>query len=109
MNYLKRFLQNLQNGEGWLNQLLEHNLLMPLIFFGFNLFYWRHRNEEVDFVLEKRGKVVAIEVKTGADTITSGMEAFTNQFHPDKMLLVGRKGIPWQEFLILNPMSYFKI
>ena len=74
---------------------------------GFNLFYWRHRSEEVDFVLEKRGKIVALEVKTGADSITSGMKAFEAQFKPDKMLLVGRKGMPWQEFLTINPNDLF--
>jgi len=74
---------------------------------GFNLFYWRHRNEEVDFVLEKRGKIVALEVKTGADSTTSGMKAFEEQFKPDKMLLVGRKGMPWQEFLTINPNDLF--
>lgn len=66
---------------------------------GLNLFYWRDRNEEVDFVLEKRGKVVAIEVKTGFDRPTSGMKAFKNQFSPEKILLVGRSGMPWQDFL----------
>lgn len=74
---------------------------------GFSLFYWRHRNEEVDFVLEKRGKIIALEVKTGADSITSGMKAFEAQFKPDKMLLVGRKGMPWQEFLTINPNELF--
>jgi len=74
---------------------------------GFNLFYWRHRSEEVDFVLEKRGKIVALEVKTGADSTTSGMKAFEAQFKPDKMLLVGRKGMPWQEFLTINPNDLF--
>lgn len=74
---------------------------------GFNLYYWRNRNEEVDFVMEKRGKVVALEVKTGADYVTSGMKTFSKQFNPDKMLLIGRKGMPWQEFLMLNPNDLF--
>lgn len=75
--------------------------------FGLNVFYWRHRNEEVDFVLEKRGKVVALEVKTGMDSVTSGMEAFRKQFNPDKILLIGKKGMPWQELLKINPNELF--
>lgn len=74
---------------------------------AFNLFYWRHRNEEVDFILEKRGKVVALEVKTGTDSVTSGMKAFKEQFNPDKILLVGKKGMPWQELLKTNPNDFF--
>lgn len=74
---------------------------------GFNVYYWRHRNEEVDFVLERRGKVVALEVKTGADGNTPGMRTFNDQFKPDKILLAGTKGIPWQELLSIKPVELF--
>lgn len=73
----------------------------------FNLFYWRQRNEEVDFVLEKRGKVIALEIKTGTETVTSGMKTFKEQFNPDKIFLIGKKGMPWQELLRINPNELF--
>ena len=73
----------------------------------FNLYYWRERNEEVDFVIERKGKVIGLEVKTGATGSTSGMTAFKNKFNPDKVLLIGNAGLPWQEFLNLNPVSLF--
>jgi predicted AAA+ superfamily ATPase len=74
---------------------------------GFNLFYWRHRNEEVDFVLEKRGKVVAVEVKTGSEVVTSGMKTFRDNFHPDKILLAGKRGLSWEDLLTINPNELF--
>lgn len=74
---------------------------------GFNVYYWRHRDEEVDFVLEKRGKTIAIEVKSGKEKDLKGMAAFREQFHPDKMLLVGSTGVSWQEFLSLDPDDLF--
>ena len=74
---------------------------------GFSVYYWRHRNEEVDFILEKRGKVVALEVKTGTEGNTSGMKAFKDQFNPDKILLIGKKGLPWQELLSIKPVELF--
>lgn len=74
---------------------------------GFSVYYWRHRNEEVDFVLEKRGKVVALEVKTSADNYTTGMKAFKDQFSPDKILLIGKRGMPWQDLLKINPNELF--
>ena len=73
----------------------------------FNLYYWRERNEEVDFVIERKGKVIGLEVKTGATGSNSGMKAFKNKFNPDKVLLIGNAGLPWQEFLNLNPVSLF--
>ena len=75
---------------------------------GYKVFYWRHRNDEVDFILEKRGKVIGIEVKsTGLVTGTSGMDAFSKMYKPDKILLVGAGGLPWQEFLKISPSSLF--
>jgi predicted AAA+ superfamily ATPase len=75
---------------------------------GYKVFYWRHRNDEVDFILEKRGKIIGIEVKsTGLVTGTSGMDAFNKMYKPDKMLLVGAGGLPWQEFLKISPSSLF--
>ena len=73
----------------------------------FNLHYWRERNEEVDFVIERKGKVIGLEVKSGAAGSTSGMNAFKNKFNPDKVLLIGNAGLPWQDFLELNPVSVF--
>ena len=43
---------------------------------GFNLYYWHQRNDEADFILEKKGNVIALEVKTTAPGSTSGMTAF---------------------------------
>jgi hypothetical protein len=82
-------------------------LINMAIVHGFNVHYWRHRNEEVDFILEKRGKVVAIEVKTNSDKLTNGMVSFRNNFPDCKILLVGKSGIPWDEFLLINPNELF--
>jgi uncharacterized protein len=74
---------------------------------GFNIYYWRERNMEVDFVLEKRGKLIGLEVKSGATQKSSGMSAFQKEFNPQKVLLVGNSGLPWQDFLQTNPVSLF--
>lgn len=65
------------------------------------VFYWRERNREVDFVLKKGRRVVAIEVKSGrAPAALPGMQAFNEAFRPDRLLLVGGDGIPVEEFLV---------
>jgi len=73
----------------------------------FNLYYWREGNNEVDFILEKGGKVIGLEVKSGARANNEGMGKFNTKFHPDKMLLVGTGGIPYEEFLKINPTELF--
>jgi len=74
---------------------------------GYTVHYWRHRNDEIDFVLERKGKVIGLEVKSGATQKAPGMEAFKKQHEPDKVLLVGNSGIPWQEFLKISPNQLF--
>ena len=74
---------------------------------GFTVHYWREKNKEVDFVIEKRGKVVALEIKSGDAGNTSGMTAFKDKFNPHKILLIGKNGLPWQNFLKMNPNELF--
>ncbi len=73
----------------------------------YNLHYWREGNNEVDFILEKGDKVIGLEVKSGASADNEGIGIFNEKFHPDKMLLVGTGGIPYAEFLKINPKDIF--
>ena len=46
------------------------------------LFYWRDRNQEVDFIVKRGRRLIAIEVKSGrAPTAHSGMAAFATAFN----------------------------
>jgi hypothetical protein len=75
---------------------------------GPRVFYWSDRNKEVDFVLHRGGKVVALEVKTGRRrTALPGLDAFAREFPTHKMLLVGGGGIPLEEFLATPPDDWF--
>ena len=74
---------------------------------GYSLFYWREGNYEVDFVLEHKGRVVALEVKSGHSLRTAGMVQFRKHYPDSKIMLVGKDGIPWEEFLLINPMELF--
>jgi predicted AAA+ superfamily ATPase len=66
----------------------------------FELFYWRERNREVDFVVRSERRLTAIDVKSGRSPESlPGMSAFVAAFHPDRTLLVGGDGIAVEEFL----------
>lgn len=73
----------------------------------FAVYYWREGEREVDFVLERKGKVIGLEVKSSAAKPTAGMSVFQTRFHPDKVLLIGGTGLSWQEFLKINPAALF--
>ncbi|MBR4354587.1 MAG: ATP-binding protein [Kiritimatiellae bacterium] len=75
---------------------------------NYEAMYWRDGELEVDFVLKKQGKLVAIEVKTNRETFTSGMAEFRKRFKPHGVLLVGPEGMPVGDFLALNPLDLFR-
>jgi len=74
---------------------------------GCLVYYWRDRNDEVDFILEYHGKAIAIEVKSGYSKNKSGIEAFHRKFRPFKTYCIDNKGIPWHEFIKINPVELF--
>jgi uncharacterized protein len=74
----------------------------------YSVYYWRERGEEVDFVLERRGKVVAVEVKSGHSGFTRrGMNTFCSRFNPDRIYAIDNKSLSWQEFLEIDPIELF--
>lgn len=54
------------------------------------IYYWRDRGNEVDFVLQSGERIVSVEVKSGrARSDYSGMDAFAKNFQPFRKLLLG--------------------
>ena len=71
------------------------------------LFYWREKNHEVDFVAKAGRRIVAIEVKSGRRReALPGMAAFLRFCHGARPLLVGGDGIPVETFLEKTAMSW---
>ena len=71
------------------------------------LFYWRERDLEVDYVLRKGRDVIAIEVKSNKVAGTTGLNAFRSRFNPKKSFVVGSQGIPLDVFLSMPVESLF--
>lgn len=67
-----------------------------------SLYYWRDGADEVDFVLRKLDKTVAIEVKSNSESDTRGLHVFQDKFHPVRSVIVGQGGIPAETFLSMD-------
>lgn len=77
---------------------------------GIEVQYWREGNYEVDYVLKKGEMTIAIEITSGARHHTkTGMSLFSEQFNPQRSLLVGTGGIALVEFLQTAPENWFTI
>ena len=73
----------------------------------FEVFYWRERNDEVDFVLRKKGILVAIEVKSNAEKRTEGLDTFRQLFNPKNSFIVGDGGISAEDFFSMDIRNLF--
>ena len=72
----------------------------------FDLFYWRQGNDEVDYVIQKRDCLMAIEVKSNHEKTTTGLQVFKEKFSPKVSLIIGPEGIGVDEFLSHDPIDY---
>jgi predicted AAA+ superfamily ATPase len=91
----------------WVESTIGAHLLNQSITQQIELYYWREGNYEVDFVLQKGNKTIGIEVKSGRNKLSDGIPAFAKYFNPTKILLVGREGIPIEEFLTIPVSDLF--
>ena len=73
----------------------------------YKVYYWRERNNEVDFILVRQGDVLALEVKSGRRGMNSGLPKFCEHFHPKHALVIGTDGIPFSEFFRMRVGELF--
>ena len=83
----------------WVESAVGAYLLNQADELGFKLYYWRVRNDEVDFIIEYNRQCIAIEVKSGRRTDNQGLALFKEQFRPKQAFVVGSGGIPVEDFL----------
>lgn len=74
----------------------------------FEVFYWRERNDEVDFVIRKKDITIAIEVESNAEKRTDGLDKFRERFAPQASFIVGDGGISVENFLSMDIRKLFQ-
>ena len=73
----------------------------------FEVFYWREKQYEVDFVLRKNGVLVAIEIKSNNEKNTKGLDQFKQLFNPKSAFIVGDGGVSVEDFLTMDLRKLF--
>ena len=76
---------------------------------AYEVYYWRDRDREVDYVLKQGNALVGIEVKSGRKRKSSGMPAFKKKYNPQNIFIVGSGGIPVRDFLESAPETLFNL
>ncbi|MCL2203241.1 MAG: ATP-binding protein [Defluviitaleaceae bacterium] len=67
---------------------------------GFDLFWWRERGHEVDFVIKKGAQLTAIEVKSGKIKNVGGSLIFKRQYPEARSLVIGSAHLGLEDFLL---------
>ena len=78
---------------------------------GFDLLYWRNaEKKEVDYVVRKGEKIIAIEVKSGAAKDLKGYEDFKSKYANNicESMIVGPEGLPLDIFFQLDINALLK-
>ena len=76
---------------------------------AYEVYYWRDRDKEVDFVLKRGNALVGIEVKSGRNKKASGMMAFKKKYNPQSIFIVGDGAFPVRDFLESDPETLFSL
>ncbi len=106
----KLFHEVASESEHWgriVESAIGAHLLNQTVHSNINLYYWRERDNEVDFVLEKDNKVIAIEVKSSVGKSVNGMSEFIKRFNPARTYLVDNRSLSWSDFLQIHPGELF--
>lgn len=74
----------------------------------YKVYYWRENNDEVDFVLTRRDRKIAIEVKSSRRTVNAGLPKFKTLYNPYHAITVGSGGLSFEEFLSMDLNLLFR-
>lgn len=106
----KPLSETLDNPELW-GRLVENavgsSLLNELRGLPYELFYRRHGNDEVDYILHTPSKTWAIEVKSSRMKKATGLKRFLSLYPEAKPFIVGGTGMPLQEFFTTPKKELF--
>lgn len=87
-NIIRNELSDVYRGS-----LAENYVAQTLKAGGYDLYYWTNDSPslEVDFLIQKEGKVIPIEVKTGQNVHAKSLKHFEKMYQPDKIIRMSEK------------------
>lgn len=83
----------------WVETAVGTHLINNAKKLNYEVYYWRQKNEEVDYILLSNNKLVVIEVKSGRRKLNSGIFTFEDSYHPLRTWVVGTGGLDIEQFL----------
>lgn len=100
-NIVKHELSDLYRGA-----LAENYVAQTLKASGYDLYYWTSDSPaaEVDFVIQRQGKILPIEVKSGENVNAKSLKHFHNRYQPEKIIRLSEKNFGTDNTLYSVPL-----
>lgn len=86
--------------------LAENYVAQTLKACGYDLYYWTCDSPiaEVDFVIQKEGKVMPIEVKSGEKVRSKSLKQFNKMYQPEKIIRLSEKNFGLSDDIYALPL-----
>jgi len=92
----------------WVENAVGAHLVNHLQSASYEITYWRHRSQEVDYVVRSGEALWAIEVKSGRPGKRAGLAAFRREHPTSKTMSVGSGGMPLTTFFSEHPRDILR-
>jgi predicted AAA+ superfamily ATPase len=103
--------QKVREDFSWWGRLVENavgaHIINHLRDFSYQIYYWRHKGLEVDFVVKSPQYIYGIEVKSGRSQRLHGMSKFGSEYPNMKPIVIGPGHIEFEAFFSQNPAELF--
>ena len=105
------FTEAMEDPKAWgryVESAIGAHLVSQAPIHDYRVYYWRQNNDEVDYVLTRARKTIAIEVKSGRRSTNAGLSKFKELYQPHKAFVVGTGGLSAEDFLTMDLDWLFK-
>ena len=85
--------------------MVENYLNTALTMNEYKTYYWEsERGAEVDFVIQREGKIIPVEVKSADNTRAKSLKVYINTYHPDYAIKVSTKNFGFENGIKTVPL-----
>ena len=72
--------------------MVENYVNVQLTINGYNTYYWEtERGAEIDFIIQREGKLIPIEVKSADNTRAKSLKVYMDKYKPDYAIKLSTK------------------
>ena len=83
----------------------ENYVDIQLLINGYRTYYWgSDRGTEIDFIIQRNGQIIPIEVKSADNTKAKSLRVYMNTYHPAYTVKLSAKNFGYEENKKIVPL-----